>query len=110
VSPGATFAVLPSYRHRKHPLASLLLAFALLLAQSLLAVHGIEHLAHDADEHLCELCLAGAPLGAALAEAPPEIASSAVPPLPRADALTRPALPVPFNPHLPRAPPAADAT
>uniref|UniRef100_UPI0025CCBEDA hypothetical protein n=1 Tax=Thiohalocapsa sp. TaxID=2497641 RepID=UPI0025CCBEDA len=70
---------------------------------------GIEHLAH-ADDDLCEVCLAGAPLGAALAEAPPEMAGSAVAPLHRADALTRPALPVPFNPHLPRAPPAADAT
>jgi hypothetical protein len=109
VSPGATFAVLPSFRHRKHLLGGLLLACALLLAQMLLAAHGIEHLAH-ADEDLCEVCLAGAPLGAALAEAPPQIASSAVPPLSRADAVTHPALPVPFNPHLPRAPPAADAT
>jgi len=109
VSPGATFAVLPCSRHRKHPLGRLLLACALLLAQTLLAAHGIEHLAH-ADEDLCEVCLAGAPLGAALAEAPPEIARSAVAPLPRADTLTRPALPVPFNPHLPRAPPAAHAT
>lgn len=109
MSPGATFAVLPGSGHRKHPLGSLLLACALLLAQTLLAAHGIEHLAH-ADEDLCEVCLAGTPLGAALGEAPPQIASSAVAPLHRADALTRPALPVPFNPHLPRAPPAADAT
>lgn len=108
MSPGATFAVLPSFRHRKHPLGGLLLACALLLAQTLLAAHGIEHLAHT-DADLCEVCLAGAPLGEALAEAPPEIAGSAAPPLLRADALTRPALPVPFNPHLPRAPPIADA-
>ncbi|WP_296899659.1 hypothetical protein, partial [Thiohalocapsa sp.] len=58
MSPGATFAVLPSSRHRKHPLGRLLLACALLLAQTLLAAHGIAHLAH-VDEDLCAVCLAG---------------------------------------------------
>jgi hypothetical protein len=105
---GANSAVLPSFRRRKQPLASLLLVCALLLAQTLLAAHGIEHLAH-ADEELCEVCLAGAPLGAALGAAPLDGAPDATPPVPRASKLTRPALQAPFNPHPARAPPHADA-
>jgi hypothetical protein len=41
------------------------LAGVLLLAQTLLAVHALEHL-DNWGEDPCEICLAGAPLGAAL--------------------------------------------
>jgi hypothetical protein len=84
-----------------------LLACALLLAQTLLAAHAIEHLAH-ADEDLCEVCLAGAPLGAALGSALLDNAPCADTPMPWASKLARPALPIPFNPHPARAPPHAD--
>ena len=104
MSQGATSAVLPSFRRRKQPLAGLLLACVLLLAQTLLAAHAIEHLAH-ADEDLCEVCLAGAPLGAALAAAPLDSAPDAIPPVRQASKLTRPALQAPFNLHPARAPP-----
>jgi hypothetical protein len=79
----------------------------LLLAQTLLAAHAIEHLAH-ADEDLCDICLAGAPLGAALGAALVDSRPCATTPVPRASKLTRPALQAPFNPHLARAPPHAD--
>lgn len=107
MSQGATSALLSNFRHRKQPLASLVLACALLLAQTLLAAHTFEHQA-QAHEDLCEVCLAGAPLGAALDAALPDIAPDATPAAPRASKLTRPALPSPFNPHPARAPPQVD--
>jgi hypothetical protein len=106
VSQDAASAVLPSFRRRQQPLAGLLLACALLLAQTLLAAHAIEHLAH-ADEDLCEVCLAGAPLGAALGAALLDSAPNATLPAPQASKLTRPALQAPFNLHPARAPPHA---
>jgi len=106
VSQGATPAVPPSFRRRKQPLAGLLLACALLLAQTLLAAHDVEHLGH-ADEDLCEVCLAGTPLSAALGAALLDGAPNATLPVRQASKLTRPALQAPFNLHPARAPPQA---
>ena len=83
----------------------LLLAVVLVLAQTLLLAHGIEHLGHG-DADACEVCVTGAPLGAALVAAQPGLAPRDALTLPPSAALTRVALRAPFNPHAARAPPA----
>ena len=85
-----------------------MLAFALLLAQTLLAAHGVEHLEHE-DSDLCEICLAGAPLGAALGTPLPGIlALTASPLLPQPAAVARPPLRAIYSAHPARPPPHAD--
>jgi hypothetical protein len=91
---------------RNAPLLGLLLACALVLAQTLLAAHGVEHLGHG-DEAACEVCVVGASLGAGLGTALPSVPMCSKPLSPQPVALLRPwpRLRATFNPHSARAPP-----
>jgi hypothetical protein len=76
------------------------------LAQTLLAAHGVEHLGH-VDEDACEVCLVGASLGAGLGATAPSAALSANALSPQPVATPRPWLRLlaTFTPHSARAPP-----
>jgi hypothetical protein len=90
---------------RAIPWIALLAAFALFLAQTLLASHEIEHLASGGEE-TCELCLSGAGLGSPLASAPPvlglRVAAAPIDHPPRRQTTPRPF----FRANQARAPPA----
>jgi hypothetical protein len=90
---------------RRRNIGGLLLACALVLAQTLLAVHALEHLAH-LDEDQCEICLLGTPLGAALGSAMPALASLGTPNVAAIPSpVRRLVLQSCYSPHLARAPP-----
>jgi hypothetical protein len=87
-----------------------LLAGVLLLAQTLLAFHEIEHLGHPEEDDACSVCVLGAPLGAAIADPSAILVLDQCYrtwPIATAD---QPTLRTTFTPHSARAPPASGAT
>jgi hypothetical protein len=81
-----------------------LLACVMVLAQTALALHDVEHLGH-VEQDQCETCVAGASLGAAQVAAGLRPVPCARPPASQSTAIARPALRATFNAHPPRAPP-----
>ena len=80
------------------------LSGVLLLAQTLLAVHALEHL-DNSGEDPCEICLAGAPLGAALGAPALVIELPDTSLLPQSMLVARPSLCPLINAYSARAPP-----
>ncbi len=78
-----------------------------MLAQTLLWLHDVEHLGH-VDEEQCEICLAGAPLGAVLNTAVLDFTDCLGPLRLPLFAIARPPLRTIFNAHRARAPPPTD--
>ena len=98
----------PSGCHFRVPaFGCLVLACLLALAQTLLLLHEVNHLGH-VDEEQCEICLAGAPLGAALRTAVHDFADRVSPHVPQLFAIVRPPLRWSCNAHRARAPPPGD--
>lgn len=85
-------------------LGFMLLACMLVLAQTLLALHDLEHLGQVEQEH-CETCIAGASLGAGQVAGALRLVPAARSPVSQPTAIAYPRLRAIFNAHPARAPP-----
>jgi len=81
-----------------------LLACVLVLAQTLLSLHDLEHLGQVEQEH-CETCTAGASLGAGQVAGALLLVPAARSPVSQPTAIASPRLGAIFNAHPARAPP-----